>query len=103
MSDGSIRRQIALVAALLDADGAVVPYDVLGDVVGANAVNVVPTIRQYVHRLRCRGVEIQVVRRRGCRLLRVPPDAMLEDVLAVLDAMRRDGWSMPVLMWRRAS
>lgn len=103
MSDGSIRRQTALVAALLDADGAVVSYDILGDVVGANCVNVVPTVRQYVHRLRRRGVAIQTVTGRGCRLLRIPPDEMLEDVLAVLDQMRRDGWGMPVLMRRRTA
>lgn len=103
MSDGSICRQTALVAALLDADGALVPYDVLGDVVGANAVNVVPCVRQYVHRLRERGVEIQTVRWRGCRLLRIPPDDMLEDVLAVLDLMRRDGWGLPVLVKRRTA
>lgn len=103
MSDGSIRRQVALVAALLDADGALVPYAVLGDVVGAACVNVVPTVRQYVQRLRRRGVEIQTVRGRGCRLLRVPPDDMLDDVLAVLDASRRDGWGLPVLQWGRSA
>jgi biotin operon repressor len=100
---GSTRRQTALVAALLDADGAVVSYRSLGIVVGAAEVNVAPVVRQYVQRLRRHGVEIETVARRGCRLLRVPPDELLEDVLAVLDEMRRDGWGMPMLAWRRTA
>lgn len=104
MRAGSIRRQVALVAALLDADGGLLSYVELGDVVGSAGVNDCKVIRQYVNRLRALGVDcIEVVKGRGCRLTGLPPDWMLEDVLAVLDEMRRDGWGQPVLMWRKAS
>ena len=97
------RRQAMLLAALLDADGAVVSYAVLGDVVGTLGVNDQFSVRQYVHRLRQRGIRcVEVVDGRGCRLTTIPPDWALEDVLAMLDAMRR-AETAPLTIWRMAS
>jgi hypothetical protein len=102
--NGLSRRQAALLAALLDADGATVPYPELGDVVGAAGVNVPLVISQYVNRLRRLGVGcVVVVPGVGLRLAGLPPDWALEDVLALLDEMRRDGFEQPVLRWGRAS
>lgn len=97
------RCQASLLAALLDADGALMPYAELGDVVGSLGVNDSVTVRSHVLRIRRQGIAcIEVVTGRGCRLTAVPPDWTLETVLAVLDAMRRDGYGRRVLL-RRAS
>ena len=98
------RRQAALLAALLDADGDVVPYWELGAVVGSAGVNDAPVIRRYVRRLQDLGVRcVQIVPRRGCRLTEVPPDWTLDAVLAMLDTMRRDGFCQPVWQWGRTA
>lgn len=100
---GLSRRQAALVAVLLDADKHGVSHVVLGDAVGANGVNCVAVIRLYVHRLRRRGVRgIEAVPGYGYRLTKLPPDWALEDVLAMLDVLRREEREMP-MVWRRAS
>jgi biotin operon repressor len=101
---GLSRRQAMLLAHLLDADGAVVPYAELGDVVGTSGVADDVAIRLYVFRLRQLGLRcVETVAARGCRLTAVPPDWTLETVLAVLDAMRRDAAEPTVLEWRKAS
>lgn len=95
--------QWALLAALLAADGDVVRYDDLGDLIGAYGVNVQKVVRQHALRLRARGfLCIEIVPRRGCRLRALPPDAVLEDVLAMLDVIRRDGYAVPAI-WRRTA
>lgn len=97
------RPQAKLLAVLLDANGAVVPYPVLGDTVESFGVDDKAVIRQYVHRLRALGVDcVEVVRGRGCRLTAVPPDWTLDDVLRELDALR-EGWAVPALVWRRSA
>src|SRR4051812_16517837 len=94
------RRQAALLAALLDADGELLTYAALGDVVGSAGVNDKDVIRRYVQRLRELGLTcIAVVDGVGCRLTDVPPDWTLESVLAMLDAMRRYGHEQPILKW----
>jgi len=100
---GMTRRQAAMLAALLDADGELLTYAELGAVVGSAGVSDQAVIRRYVQRLRGAGVHcVEVVNGRGCRLTRVPPDWTLESVLALLDEMRRYGFKQPVLMWRVA-
>jgi hypothetical protein len=98
------RRQAALLAALLDADGEMLTYAELGATVGTRGVNDTNAICQYVHRLRALGLAcVEVVAGRGLRLVDIPPDWTLESVLAMLDAMRRYGYEQPVLKWSRAA
>lgn len=100
---GLSRRQAALLAALLDADGRVVSYGALGDVVGSSGVNDRATLQQYAFRIRRLGIlGIEAVANRGYRLTSIPPDWALETVLTMLDVLRRDEREMP-LVWRRAS
>lgn len=96
-------QQARFLAVLIDADGAVVSYAVLGDAVGACGVNDRAVLKQYGQRLQERGVGgVEHVRGRGYRMTRIPPDWALDDVLAVLDQMRRAG-ELPAARWRRAS
>lgn len=96
-------RQARLLAVLLDADGAIVSYRHLGEAVGSYGVSDRYVLEQYRFRLRERGVDvIEHVSRRGFRMTRIPPDWAIPDVLAVLDAMRRDG-ELPAQRWRRVS
>lgn len=98
------RRQAAMLAVLLDADGEMLTYAELGDVVGSAGVNDWDVVRRYVQRLRELGVTcIEVERGIGCRLTGVPPDWTLDVVLAMLDEMRRYGFEQPVLRWWRAA
>lgn len=95
------REQWALLALLLDADGAVVPYAVLGDLIGANGVNDSKAIRQYVRRFERRGIRcVAVVPGRGCRMVGLPPDDVLDDVLTMLDVIRRAGYTQPAALGR---
>ena len=95
-------RQAAILAMLLDADGAVVSYAELGELIGSSGINDSKVIRQYVTRLRQQGVlGVEVVTGRGCRLRALPPDSMLDDVLTMLDVIRREGYARPVV-WRVA-
>lgn len=97
------RQQAALLALLLDADGATVPYADLGDVTGSSGVNDPEVIRQYAQRLRRVGVLcVDVVAGVGCRMVGLPPDEILEDVLTMLDVIRRDGFALPAT-WGKAS
>lgn len=98
-------RQARLLAGLLEADGAVVSYARLGDAIGSAGVNDNRVVRQYVERLRRLGLNcIEVVPGRGCRLTSLPPDWTLDSVLAVLDAMRRDGLLVRAAMtWRKTA
>jgi hypothetical protein len=97
------RNQAALLAMLLDADGAIVSYDALGSVVGAYGVSSKHLVRQYRVRLRRLGISgVAVVPRRGLRMVGLPPDEALGDVLAMLDVIRRDGYAVPAT-WRRAA
>lgn len=83
-------RQAAILATLLEADGAVVSYVRLGDVTGTLEVNVNAAIGLYAHRIRARGIDcIETVVGRGLRMKCLPPDWALEDILAVLDTLRR--------------
>ena len=100
----SIRRQFSLLAALLDADGALVTYADLGDVVGSGGVNDAAVIRGYAQRLRTLGITgIETVEGRGLRLTKLPPDWALETVLTMLDVLRSEGYLLPALPLRRAS
>ena len=95
------RQQAALLALLLDADGATVPYADLGDVTGSAGTNDPKVIRQFLWRLRRAGVLcVDVVAGVGCRMVGLPPDEILGDVLTVLDALRRDGWMRPAALER---
>lgn len=97
------RCQARLVAMLLDADRRPVSYLDLGDAVGANGVNCPALIRVYAHRLRRRGIDgLEAVPGFGYRLMKLPPDWALEDVLAMLDVLRREDGESAVLMWRVA-
>jgi hypothetical protein len=97
------RRQAMLLAALLDADGAVVPYAVLGDLVGASGAYDNAALRTYVRRLEALDLDcVEVVKGRGLRLTTVPPDWTLETVLVMLDALRRDGYGAVVTLRRTA-
>src|SRR5688572_18040311 len=100
---GLSRQQARLLAVLLDADGALVPYAALGDVLGSSGVNDASVCRLYVWRLRAKGVGcVAVVNGLGLRMTQLPPDWTLETVLWALDALRRDD-EIPVLVWRWAS
>jgi DNA-binding winged helix-turn-helix (wHTH) protein len=97
------RRQAALLAALLDADGDVVRYCVMGDVVGTNGVDDPEALRAYASRLRRKGVDcFETVPERGFRMTTLPPDWALPDILAMLDVLRAGGYDSPV-EWEMAS
>lgn len=96
--------QAAVLATLLVADGDVVPYALLGDVVGTSGCDDSKAIRQYAARFRALGFDcVETVPRRGLRLTAVPPDWALPDMLAVLDSLRRQGASLPEHARRKAS
>lgn len=99
------QREAALLAVLMDADGAVVSYAALGSVIGSYGVDDRLCIRQYVHRLRRTGMTcVEVVAGRGLRLTEIPPDWALEDVLAVLRSLQELGVAYPpITRWRWAS
>jgi len=89
------RRQLMLLAALLDADGSVVRYCELGDVVGTSGVDDSEALRAYASRLRLLGVEcIETVVGRGFRMTCLPPDWALDEILMALDQMRAEGYGL---------
>lgn len=99
------QREAALLAALMDADGAVVGYAALGRVVGSAGVNDRNCVFQYVCRLRAAGVGgVETADRHGLRMTEIPPDWALEDVLAMLRTMQEVGVRYPqITRWRAAS
>lgn len=98
------RRQSMILATLLVADGEVVSYGDLCDVVGTPGWNESEVIRQYAARIRALGIDcVETVTRRWLRLTGVPPDWALPDILGVLDSMRRQGIEIPEHSWRKAS
>lgn len=98
------RRQAAILAALLDADGATVDCADLAVVAGSFGVNDGAVLRGYAARLRRRGVDgIASDCRSGWRMTKLPPDWALDDVLRALDELRADGSLPSAATWRRAS
>lgn len=99
------QREAALLACLMEADGAVVTYADLGQVVGSAGVNDRFCIHQYLHRMRMTGIDcVETVAGRGLRMTEIPPDWALEDVLAVLRSMQEIGIQYPqITRWRWAS
>jgi hypothetical protein len=99
------QREAALLAALMDADGAVVGYGALGRVVGAGGASERACISEYVHRLRVAGVAgVETVGRWGLRMTAIPPDWALEDVLGVLRSMQDVGIEhLPIARLRKVS
>jgi biotin operon repressor len=76
---------------LLLADGATVPAWKLRAHCHCSRVILQPTLRRHIQRLRAAGCRIERsggMLRYGYRLLAIPPDAMLEDLLAIVHVVR---------------
>lgn len=99
------QREAAILARLMAANGGVVTYADLGQVVGSAVVNDRFCIQQYLHRMRLAGIDcVETVNRVGLRMTEIPPDWALEDVLAVLRSMQEIGLKHPqITRWRWAS
>ena len=95
-------RPLRVLAALLLADGRLVPMWALRRVPSPGRLVDGRTISTYVGALRAAGVEVEVCGFHGYRLLALPPDALLMDLLAVLDEVKRR-WTFraAVLICRR--
>lgn len=102
---GLTRGQAAFLAVLIDADGAAVSFARLADAMGMSGADEAVLLYQFAWKLRRKGIGgIVSVPTYGYRLAVLPPDWALEDVLALLDELRREGFlRRDVYRWRRAS
>lgn len=91
--------RLYVLALLLLADGATVPAWKLRAGCHCGRVIRQPTLRRHVQRLRAAGCRIERsggMLRYGYRLLTIPPDEVLEDLLAIVHVVRSSQPPAPI-------